>query len=76
MGASRACILEPDRSIDVRTSVFVEGEVKLAGAPVGISSSNDELEPFPTLNQSGSPSHDMYKTCKKSTAGGQTNVLL
>ena len=30
-----------------------------AGAPVGISSSNDELEPFPTLNQSGSPSPDM-----------------
>ena len=28
-------------------------------APVGISSSNDELEPFPTLNQSGSPSPDM-----------------
>jgi hypothetical protein len=33
--------------------------VKMTDAPVGIRSSNDELEPCPTLNQSGSPSPDM-----------------
>ena len=62
VGASRECILNPDQSIKLMDAFMSasDGNGNEAGdAPVGISSSNDELEPFPTLNQSGSPSPDM-----------------